>query len=244
MGRRSVRRRSRPRRAGPALGRILGVPLVPRHGARVFEDDEVAASMNAKFVNVKVDREERPDVDSIYMDAVQAITGRGGWPMTVFMTPTGDRSAAAPTSRSETLLKLLDAIDDAWHHRRADLEQNVGGTGRGDRSQRRDGATRHGPTARGRRSRARRRSPRRSTPSGVGSGAHPKFPSDHHPPTGAAGVHDQRRARTRNESSRPRSTRWRPAASTTTSAAGSPGTRSTASGWCRTSRRCSTTKPC
>ena len=48
-----------------------------------FEDDEVAAAMNAAFVNVKVDREERPDVDAIYMDAVQALTGRGGWPMTV-----------------------------------------------------------------------------------------------------------------------------------------------------------------
>ena len=54
-----------------------------------FEDDEVAAEMNRLFVNVKVDREERPDVDSIYMDAVQAMTGRGGWPMTVFLTPDG-----------------------------------------------------------------------------------------------------------------------------------------------------------
>ena len=52
-----------------------------------FEDDGVAAAMNAAFVNVKVDREERPDVDAIYMDAVQAMTGRGGWPMTVFITP-------------------------------------------------------------------------------------------------------------------------------------------------------------
>ena len=55
-----------------------------------FEDDEVAAAMNERFVNVKVDREERPDVDAIYMDAVQAMTGRGGWPMTVFLTPTGE----------------------------------------------------------------------------------------------------------------------------------------------------------
>ncbi len=52
-----------------------------------FEDDEVAARMNELFVNVKVDREERPDVDQLYMDAVQAMTGRGGWPMTVFLTP-------------------------------------------------------------------------------------------------------------------------------------------------------------
>ena len=54
-----------------------------------FEDDEVAGEMNRRFVNIKVDREERPDVDSIYMDAVQAMSGRGGWPMTVFLTPDG-----------------------------------------------------------------------------------------------------------------------------------------------------------
>ena len=54
-----------------------------------FEDAEVAAVMNDRFVNVKVDREERPDVDAIYMDAVQALTGHGGWPMTVFLTPDG-----------------------------------------------------------------------------------------------------------------------------------------------------------
>ena len=68
-----------------------------------FEDDEVAGEMNRLFVNIKVDREERPDVDSIYMDAVQAMTGRGGWPMTVFLTPRrASRSTAAPTSRSRT----------------------------------------------------------------------------------------------------------------------------------------------
>ncbi len=63
-----------------------------------FEDAEVAAAMNELFVNVKVDREERPDVDALYMDAVQALTGRGGWPMTVVMTPDGARSSAARTS--------------------------------------------------------------------------------------------------------------------------------------------------
>ena len=52
-----------------------------------FDDDETAALMNELFVNVKVDREERPDVDAVYMAAVQAMTGRGGWPMTVFLTP-------------------------------------------------------------------------------------------------------------------------------------------------------------
>src|SRR5262249_43523915 len=54
-----------------------------------FENEEIAALMNENFVNIKVDREERPDVDSIYMQAVQAMTGHGGWPMTVFLTPEG-----------------------------------------------------------------------------------------------------------------------------------------------------------
>src|SRR6266481_5714539 len=55
-----------------------------------FEDPAVAAVMNELFVNIKVDREERPDVDAIYMEAVQAVTGQGGWPMTVFLTPGGE----------------------------------------------------------------------------------------------------------------------------------------------------------
>src|SRR4051794_38459204 len=55
-----------------------------------FENEETAALMNERFVNIKVDREERPDLDTIYMAAVQAITGQGGWPMTVFLTPDGE----------------------------------------------------------------------------------------------------------------------------------------------------------
>ena len=54
-----------------------------------FEDDKTATLMNEYFINVKVDREERPDVDTIYMDAVVAMTGQGGWPMSVFLTPEG-----------------------------------------------------------------------------------------------------------------------------------------------------------
>ncbi len=54
-----------------------------------FENEETARLMNNGFINIKVDREERPDVDSIYMQAVQAQTGRGGWPMSVFLTPEG-----------------------------------------------------------------------------------------------------------------------------------------------------------
>ena len=54
-----------------------------------FEDEEIAAAINASFIPIKVDREERPDVDGVYMTAVQALTGHGGWPMSVFLTPEG-----------------------------------------------------------------------------------------------------------------------------------------------------------
>jgi uncharacterized protein YyaL (SSP411 family) len=90
-----------------------------------FEDDEVAAAMNRWFVNVKVDREERPDVDSIYMDAVQAMTGRGGWPMTVFMTADGRPFYGGTYFPKPSFLKLMDAIDDVWRNRRDDLDTNA-----------------------------------------------------------------------------------------------------------------------
>ena len=64
-----------------------------------FEDADVAAVMNRLFVNVKVDREERPDVDAVYMDAVQAMTGRGGWPMTVTSRRRCSPSSVARTTR-------------------------------------------------------------------------------------------------------------------------------------------------
>jgi uncharacterized protein len=90
-----------------------------------FEDDEVAAAMNAAFVNVKVDREERPDVDAIYMDAVQALTGRGGWPMTVAMDADGRPFWGGTYFPKPAFLKLIDAITDVWQNRRAELEQNA-----------------------------------------------------------------------------------------------------------------------
>jgi uncharacterized protein YyaL (SSP411 family) len=91
-----------------------------------FEDDEVAEVTNRLFVNVKVDREERPDVDSIYMDAVQAMTGRGGWPMTVFLTPDGKPFFGGTYFPKPTFLQLLAAIDDVWRNKPADVQQNVG----------------------------------------------------------------------------------------------------------------------
>ncbi|MCX6522771.1 MAG: thioredoxin domain-containing protein [Actinobacteria bacterium] len=91
-----------------------------------FEDSEVAEVTNRLFVNVKVDREERPDVDSIYMDAVQAMTGRGGWPMTVFLTPDGKPFFGGTYFPKPTFLQLLAAIDDVWRNKPADVQQNVG----------------------------------------------------------------------------------------------------------------------
>jgi len=90
-----------------------------------FEDPEVAAVMNRLFVNVKVDREERPDVDSIYMDAVQAMTGRGGWPMTVFLTPRAQPFFGGTYYPKPTFVQLMNAIDDAWRNRRDDIDNNV-----------------------------------------------------------------------------------------------------------------------
>ncbi len=90
-----------------------------------FEDPATAAVMNRLFVNVKVDREERPDVDAVYMDAVQALTGRGGWPMTVFCTPEGKPFYGGTYYPRDTFVKLMEAVDDAWRNRRDDLQQNV-----------------------------------------------------------------------------------------------------------------------
>jgi len=90
-----------------------------------FEDAEVADEMNRRFVNIKVDREERPDVDSIYMDAVQAMTGRGGWPMTVFLTPDGHPFYGGTYFPKANFLSLMTAIDDVWARRPEDVRQNV-----------------------------------------------------------------------------------------------------------------------
>jgi len=90
-----------------------------------FEDAEVAEVMNRMFVNVKVDREERPDVDAIYMDAVQAMTGRGGWPMTVFLTPAGEPFYGGTYFPKPQFMQLMASIDDVWRNRPDDIQQNV-----------------------------------------------------------------------------------------------------------------------
>lgn len=90
-----------------------------------FEDAEVAAAMNERFVSVKVDREERPDVDALYMAAVQALTGRGGWPMTVALDPAGRPLWGGTYLPKPQFLELLTALDQAWTDRRDELETNA-----------------------------------------------------------------------------------------------------------------------
>ncbi len=92
-----------------------------------FENAEVAAVMNDLFVNIKVDREERPDLDALYMEAVQAMTGHGGWPMTVFLAPDGrpffGGTYFPPTARGglPSFLELCRAVHETWNERRDDL---------------------------------------------------------------------------------------------------------------------------
>ncbi len=92
-----------------------------------FEDEETARIMNEHFVNIKVDREERPDLDAIYMEALQAMTGTGGWPMSVFLTPEGypfyGGTYFPPTPRygMPSFKQVLLAIAEAWRTRRGDL---------------------------------------------------------------------------------------------------------------------------
>ena len=89
-----------------------------------FENEETARLMNELFVNIKVDREERPDLDGIYMQAVQALTGHGGWPMTVFLTPEGvpfyGGTYYPPTDRQgmPSFRRILTSVSDAYTNRR------------------------------------------------------------------------------------------------------------------------------
>ncbi|WP_194787083.1 thioredoxin domain-containing protein [Mycobacteroides abscessus] len=88
-----------------------------------FEDDEVAAVMNAGFVNIKVDREERPDLDAVYMNATVAMNGQGGWPMTCFLTPDGRPFYTGTYYPKQGFLQLLSAVREAWERRRDEVEE-------------------------------------------------------------------------------------------------------------------------
>ncbi|MEA3441480.1 MAG: thioredoxin domain-containing protein, partial [Chloroflexota bacterium] len=96
-----------------------------------FEDEDTATLMNVHYVNIKVDREERPDLDNIYMQAVQAMTGSGGWPMTVFLTPDGQPFYGGtyfppePRYGMLSFRQLLVSVADAWKNRGDELLQNA-----------------------------------------------------------------------------------------------------------------------
>jgi uncharacterized protein YyaL (SSP411 family) len=121
-----------------ALARERGVPVflsvgyASCHWCHVmahesFEDDTVARALNEGFVSIKVDREERPDVDAVYMGAVQALTGHGGWPMSVFLTPEGEPFFGGtywPRSDRQGMpgfLKVLEAVGTAWSTQRDEV---------------------------------------------------------------------------------------------------------------------------
>ncbi|MFE1111501.1 thioredoxin domain-containing protein [Streptomyces rochei] len=97
-----------------------------------FEDDETAAFLNGHFVSVKVDREERPDVDAVYMEAVQAATGQGGWPMTVFLTPDaepfyfGTYYPPEPRHGMPSFRQVLQGVHQAWAERRGEVTEVAG----------------------------------------------------------------------------------------------------------------------
>ncbi|MEY2245596.1 thioredoxin domain-containing protein [Streptomyces sp. SAS_267] len=97
-----------------------------------FEDEATAAYLNERFVSVKVDREERPDVDAVYMEAVQAATGQGGWPMTVFLTPDaepfyfGTYFPPEPRHGMASFRQVLEGVSTAWKDRRDEVAEVAG----------------------------------------------------------------------------------------------------------------------
>jgi uncharacterized protein len=122
--------RERARREDKPI--LLSVGYAACHWCHVmehesFEDEETAALMNEHFVPIKVDREERPDVDAVYMDAVVGMTGSGGWPMTVFLTPEGEPFYGGtyyppePRHGLPSFRQVLEAVAEAWRERRDDL---------------------------------------------------------------------------------------------------------------------------
>ncbi|MGH3266856.1 MAG: thioredoxin domain-containing protein, partial [Trebonia sp.] len=87
-----------------------------------FEDEATAALVNASVVAIKVDREERPDIDAVDMSATQAMTGQGGWPMTVFMTPDGDPFLCGTYYPRGRFTQVVTAVADAWKRNRGQIK--------------------------------------------------------------------------------------------------------------------------
>ncbi len=212
-----------------------------------FEERGVAAVLNEHFVSIKVDREERPDVDRVYMTFVQGTTGSGGWPMSVWLTPAlkpfFGGTYFPPTSRwgRPGFVEILQQIAQVWRADRDKIEQSAASVTEQLRGS--IHATVVGGRAVGRRAAADRRA--------VSIVVRPRV-------TAALATRRNFRGRasccsccastrarataTRCRSCWPRCARWRSAACATTSAAASIATRSTPPGACRTSRRCCTTR--
>ncbi|MFJ9901328.1 thioredoxin domain-containing protein [Streptomyces sp. NPDC101152] len=123
------------RRSGRPV--LLSVGYASCHWCHVmahesFEDEATAGFLNDHFVNIKVDREERPDVDAVYMEAVQAATGQGGWPMTVFLTPDaepfyfGTYFPPAPRHGMPSFRQVLEGVHQAWTERRQEVTEVAG----------------------------------------------------------------------------------------------------------------------
>src|SRR5215213_5810603 len=127
-----------------AVARERGVPVLLSVGYAAchwchvmahesFEDESTAAFLNEHFVSIKVDREERPDVDAVYMEATQAMTGHGGWPMTVFATPDGDPFYCGtyfpprPVHGMPSFPQVLAALAAAWTSQRTEVETSATG---------------------------------------------------------------------------------------------------------------------
>ncbi|MBK8540054.1 MAG: thioredoxin domain-containing protein [Ardenticatenia bacterium] len=217
-----------------------------------FEDQRLAALMNQHFVNIKVDREERPDVDALYMDALQAMTGRGGWPMTVFLTPEGlpfyGGTYFPPEARHGMagFGEVLTAIAQAWEGRREAVlasAQRLADALRGAAAA--TGAT-QGPSPAALNAAAEAVAGAHDPRHG-GFGAAPKFPQA--PQLAFLAAYGRtfpwrsRRQRRWRSSTKP----WMPwpAGGCSTSWAGaSIATASMPTGPCRISRRCSMTMPC
>ena len=209
-----------------------------------FEDDATAAVMNELFVNIKVDREERPDIDHIYMAALHALGEHGGWPLTMFLTPEGEPfwgGTYFPKSARYGQPAFIDVLRRSPRlsrdePRRSTIMRRV---------MRAPGRSR--AAAGDARRRAARSMPRRSSATSIDPSyggiarraeiSQPAFSNCSGAPDCAPARHA---IRGRRLDPRPH---LRKAASTTISAAALPAIRSTTTGWCRISRRCSTTMP-
>ena len=206
-----------------------------------FEDDATAAQMNEFFVNVKVDREERPDLDALYMDAVVALTGHGGWPMTVFLTPAGEPFYGGtyfppePRHGLPSFRQILDAVAEAYRERPHDVARTAAQLVEAIRS----GAEARpstDPLTESILGDATRALGRIFDPPSAASAA---LRSSRPPPPSSCSC-----AAASSAWSPRRWTPWPPEACTTWSAAASTATRSTSAGSSRTSKRCSTTTRC